>query len=961
MNRKEMSDPEAVMPEEEMGIGSVQQLASNDQENGVARSEHPVADRRATLGWIVRVGAAGAVGAVLFYVWLFYQSGAWQMLAVAACEAVAGLLLIQVVRLSRRGSFDAAGYWILATAMLAIGGPELFHAGVTLYLAPGGILLICVVGILGLPHKRLIWLIAVALYAAYFGLVNWLQPVPRYALGQLGASTDAFAVALVAFLAAAGMWGIARAYRRVMAIRTRLTISFVLVVLLPVAVIAATLSLVGLRTARQLATDRLVPVTILKEAEIEHWLADLKIDLDLVLADQVVVTHLTTLDQEPPDSGSYGLAKAALQERLAQVFQRTGRYDELFLMGTDGIVLVSTDASKEGDVRNNKMYFREGIKEMYVQPPYYSSSDMQAFLFVSRPFQDDQGQILGVLAGRASLDSLEGLVAEHAGLGETGETYLVGENHTLLTPTRYGDINVWESTPGIDAAADRKVNGSGLYKNYRSESVVGAYRWLPGLQVALIVEQSQTEALRPIFLTLGLIATAALLGIVIAVLVSVRATRGIARPLINLTETAARVAAGDLGLMARVEREDELGALAGAFNTMTGRVRQLVSGLEQRVAERTEELERRSAYMEASAEVGRAASSVLDPEQLVRQLVDLIRERFDLYYVGLFMVDQAREWAVLQAGTGEAGQVMLARGHRIRVGEGMIGWTVANNRWRVALEAAEDEVRLVMPELPDTRSEAALPLRSRGRVLGALTVQDARPGAFDEDTIVVLQIMADQVAVALDNARLFAESQAALEAERRAYGEISREAWLQMVHARPQWGYRCDNRGVSAVATQVDPDLIRATKAGPAVRESDGAGSSVAVPIPLRDQVLGVLNFRKSAEGESWTTEEVAFLRDMAEQLGQALESARLYQDTQRRAAREQAIRHVTERMRRAVDIETILQSTVTELASALGVPRAYVRLGTELDLKPGDGQGRQSAGQSGSTSQGDQLRGDAT
>ena len=265
---------------------------------------------------------------------------------------------------------------------------------------------------------------------------------------------------------------------------------------------------------------------------------------------------------------------------------------------------------------------------------------MRASLVVARPVHDEQGQMLGVLAGRASLESLDELMAEQTGLGNTGETYLVGGNHTLLTPSKFSRVNAPMYSTGVDDAVDNKRNGSGFYDS-RGRSVVGAYRWLPGLEVALVAEQEQGEALSAVLTTLGLIAGIALAGILLAIGVSLLVARSIARPLASLTETTAQVAAGDLSLTAEIRRGDEVGILAQTFNSMTARLRDLIGSLEDRVAERTRELERRSSYLEASAEVGRAASSVLDPGQLARQVVGLIRERFDLYYVGLFLVDEA--------------------------------------------------------------------------------------------------------------------------------------------------------------------------------------------------------------------------------------------------------------------------------------------------------------------------------
>jgi GAF domain-containing protein/HAMP domain-containing protein len=438
----------------------------------------------------------------------------------------------------------------------------------------------------------------------------------------------------------------------------------------------------------------------------------------------------------------------------------------------------------------------------------------------------------------------------------------------------------------------------------------------------------------------GIATGVGLLGVFIAVAASLLITRSIANPLSALARTSSEIAAGDLTRTATIERQDEIGLLSQAFNSMTAQLRGLIASLEDRVQERTRELERRTNYLQATAVVGQAAASILEPDELGRQVVELIREQFELYYVGLFLVDQTREWAILRAGTGTAGVAMLARGHQHKVGVGMVGWSIAHAEPRVALEAEQDTVRLATSELPETRSEAALPLRSRGRVLGALTVQHTQPGAFDRETIIVLQTMADLVAVALDNANLFAERQEAVEAVQRAYGELSIEAWSQILRRRQHLGFRSDQDGVTEAGDVWWPEMEEAVRTGQTVPGKRAAGddqATVAIPIKVRGQAVGVVHTHRPADAGNWTSEELSLLESIAEQLGPALESARLYQDTLRRAAREQAIRQVTEQMRRSVDVDAILQATVAELARAMGAPRAYVRLGTEADLRAGD------------------------
>jgi GAF domain-containing protein len=399
-------------------------------------------------------------------------------------------------------------------------------------------------------------------------------------------------------------------------------------------------------------------------------------------------------------------------------------------------------------------------------------------------------------------------------------------------------------------------------------------------------------------------------------------------PITDLAAVARRMAGGDLSVRARSLRRDETGELAEAYNNMADQIEELVGGLEQTVADRTRDLEQRSAYLEATADVGRAAASMLAADQLSREVVELIRERFGLYYVGLFLVDEAREWAVLRAGTGQAGRALLARGHRIQVGEGMIGWSVAQGQSRVAQLAEEDAVRLATAELPDTRSEAALPLRSRGRVLGALSVQHTQPGVFDEDTMAVLQTMADQVAVALENARLFTESQAALESAQRAYGELSRGAWNELLRPRADWGYRYTQQTVTPVEGVWRPEMLQAGQTGEIARGGGNGDSTLAIPLKVRDQVVGVLGFRKG-EGDAWTDEEAELLESFVAQLEAALESARLYQETQQRAVQEQLTSEITARMRETLDVDTVLRTAIREMGTVLGIPRVEVRMAT--------------------------------
>ncbi len=455
-----------------------------------------------------------------------------------------------------------------------------------------------------------------------------------------------------------------------------------------------------------------------------------------------------------------------------------------------------------------------------------------------------------------------------------------------------------------------------------------------GVQIERVVTQSQqqvaasnaalaTQSRQRLYLILGVMAGALIVSGFLAFVVE----RSISRPVVELRSGAESFAQGNLQATIPTTGSDELSVLAQTFNRMASDLAASYAELEARVEQRTRDLARRSSYLLAAADVSRAATQILDADRLIEQSVEIIRDRFDLYYVGLFWVDERGEWAVLRAGTGEAGRMMLARGHRIRVGEGMIGWSIANVQARIALRAASDAVRQAAVELPETRSEAAIPLRSRGKVIGALTVQDDEYDAFDEAAVAVLQVMADQLAVAIDNARLFAESQSTLQALRSASGEVTAAAW-ERVSQRQSGLASAAHGGLVKLDGEWKQPMVQAARSGERVQEDM---RNLTVPIKARDAVIGVVRLSKPESGGDWSSQELSMVNVLVDRLGVTLESARLYEDTQRRAASERLLSDVTARIRGTLDVDTVLRTAVQELQRLLALDSAEVYMGPEL------------------------------
>jgi GAF domain-containing protein len=627
---------------------------------------------------------------------------------------------------------------------------------------------------------------------------------------------------------------------------------------------------------------------------------------------------------------------------------------EIFMTDRYGGLLASTGRTSDyyqADEGWWQAAYNGGQGAFYIGQPEYDESAGYTALNMAIPIYGEDGQIAGIVRTTFRVDAVYQAVSALR-LGETGHVAIIDSAGLIVADPNLEHIGEavpqsWLATEIVDAASgwqelvdaegDSVLAGHASFaaatlENQAEEDAVRSLGWV------LFLAQLQSEAYAPVTGAVwrGILAAGAFA--LVAAGLALVVARALVTPITDLAAVARRMAGGDLSVRARSLRRDETGELAEAYNNMADQIEELVGGLEQTVAERTRDLEQRAVQLATAAEVGRAAASMLEADQLIREVVELIRERFGLYYVGLFLVEEAGagvpveesagEWAMLQAGTGEAGRAMLARGHRIRVGEGMIGWSVAQGQPRVAQLAEEDAVRLATAELPDTRSEAALPLRSRGRVLGALSVQHTQPGVFDEDTMAVLQTMADQVAVALENARLFSESQAALESAQRAYGELSRAAWNELLRPRTDWGYRYAQQTVAPVDGMWRPEMLQAGQTGEIVGGDGDGDSSLAIPLKVRDQVVGVLGFRKG-EGNAWTDEEAELLQSFVTQLEAALESARLYQETQQRAVQEQLTSEITTRMRETLDVDTVLRTAIREMGTVLGIPRVEVRMAT--------------------------------
>jgi GAF domain-containing protein len=409
--------------------------------------------------------------------------------------------------------------------------------------------------------------------------------------------------------------------------------------------------------------------------------------------------------------------------------------------------------------------------------------------------------------------------------------------------------------------------------------------------------------------------------------------------------------------------------------------------LVQRVEERSKALQeanyalqRRAIRIEASAEVSRVIASIFDLKELLRRTTELISERFNFYHVGIFLLDETGEWLVLEEATGDAGAQMKADGHRLAIGDtSMVGWTAAHRKPRIALDVGRDAVRFAHPLLPHTRSEMTLPLAVGDRLLGVLNVQSLEEAAFDQDDMRTLQTMADQVALAVENAQQASDEATLLEATSPIYrasrllttattttevadaiitsvaetgadgctvvgfefsstGEAEAllylGVWRQDREPQFQTGLRLpidespfplDMVSTLWSVADVDSD-DRLPRSARVVFQSTGAKALVNIPLRSGERVIGQVVVIRAAPGPFPDT-ALRLYEVLSDQAAVALERAQLLGETQQRAGRERQVRHVIDRVRRAVDMEQALQAAAEELSRALGVPHVSVEL----------------------------------
>jgi len=354
--------------------------------------------------------------------------------------------------------------------------------------------------------------------------------------------------------------------------------------------------------------------------------------------------------------------------------------------------------------------------------------------------------------------------------------------------------------------------------------------------------------------------------------------------------------------------------------------------LEERAAERTKELELRSIELskanlrneqrakqfEAISLVSTAISSFRSLEKVLPKITELVSQHFDYYQVGIFLNDANNEYTILSAANSEGGKRMILRGHRLKIGEqGIVGFAVSTGKPRIALDVGGDAVYFGNPELPDTRSEMALPLKIGDAVVGALDVQSVEESAFGDEDISVLALLADQVSMAIENARLFDQARKSIAESEALYRQYLRQAWNRLPKEQNLAGFRYNIRGATPIENKSQESTDKDTHEIP-------GNPRISVPISIRGETIGTLAVQVP-DIVSIGDDQMDLVNAVAERVALSVENARLFEETTRRAERERLVSDITVKIRNTNDPEAMIETALDELKQALGATKVQL------------------------------------
>jgi GAF domain-containing protein len=349
--------------------------------------------------------------------------------------------------------------------------------------------------------------------------------------------------------------------------------------------------------------------------------------------------------------------------------------------------------------------------------------------------------------------------------------------------------------------------------------------------------------------------------------------------------------------------------------------------LEQLILQRTQSLERKASQLETTSEIAKLSSEMVDPEVLMFHAVDLIQTRFGFFHASIFMLDDSGNWANLVASTGEVGRKLLAQHFRLAVGStSIIGWVTTNRTLRISQDVNEDPFYFKSPLLSETRAELAVPLIVGSRLLGVLDIQSTHPKSFSDDDIRAIQALADELALAVDRARLLKETQQQLEKFRSSYRDLARQSWRRISRAGLESAILVGSRfDVDGVDEEDFKTLEQAAQNAETFLSQDQ--QEIAIPVKMRGEHIATIGARKTSKNERWSADEIELLEAVSGQVALALENARQYTEEHRRVSELEVVNRVSQAVSQHLRLDSLYRVVHAQINQVLGETDMYFAL----------------------------------
>ncbi|MFH1186236.1 MAG: GAF domain-containing protein [Chloroflexota bacterium] len=880
-----------------------------------------------------------AAGLALIYVMGLFgilEPLGWQLLAAALLLLVVAFVHGPILDETRRGQ-GLRAFFMHASATVAAGLVlALLWDGV----APVAILMawiapaICVPA--GIPRQRYLAAAALSLVATAIILVVASQPAfPRLPSNTTGSFAARLLLASMVILFILQV--IATQAIRYRQLQTRLIVSLVPIIAVPILFTTTISAYNALTTSQQQFRNSLEAVSSLKRGQLNAVVQAVFTDLGSIQQGSEQAPSIMHILQRPgaaDEDYRLNASVAASQIRNVIVMHPAGDYEEVLVLDTGGNVILSTYVLNQGASFAEQDFFRQALTAStarFIPYPGRQNAAGEYKLVGAAPFYGATPEdIIGVVVAVGSPDAVLSILQPTMGLEEV-QTYLVDSELLAIGPASPASPAV--QVDAITAVVSRRGgSGSGSYSNYAGVPVLGYYDWDPTLQAVMVTEVPQNAVFSRSLAAVLVSGLVGLLTIVIAGIAVLSTSRAISAPVSGLAQAAENLAAGQLSARAAAGRDDEIGRLAKSFNSMADQLQGIIGNLEARVADRTHALELQTLRLRTAAEIARDASLAPTLDELLERASRLVLQRFEADHVGIYLMDEKRQYAILQAAASETGKRMLAANYRVAVGDrGAVGQAAETGESQLLLKGGENDAEIGDEFNTATQSQLSLPLRTNEGTIGLLDIQSEKPQAFALADTAIIQVLADQLAAAIERGRLLLQVQERLGQLEQSYRRFTDQSWGAYTRTGPRAaGYRYDNVRLDPL-TSVPQEAQRALQAGGTFLSGNGAadGSQTAfIPIRLRGQTLGVItaNFRAGRA----PARTLAMLEQAADRLGTALENVRLLEDSLRRASKERLIGEITAKISSSISVRNVIQTAVEELGRALPGSDVSINFRTE-------------------------------